>query len=263
MKLINILCLGDVVGKPGRECLENNLKNIQDKHNIDFTVCNIENAAGGFGFTRNTYIDLKNININAFTSGNHVYQQKSVLQDFSYFKSLVRPLNFPSDNPGAGYRIFNLNTIKIGVVNLIGRVFLGEYDCPFHCIKNHIHQIKKETPIILVDFHAEATSEKEAMGWFLDGEVSLIYGTHTHVMTADERILHKSTAYITDIGMTGARNSILGMKKEPVIKKFLTQMPSRFEIPKDDECIFNGIKCVIETETGKAVCIERIFEVFN
>ena len=258
MQKINILCIGDIIGSPGRAFLNDNLATIKKEHNIHFTVVNVENSAGGFGFTRKIEAELKALNINAFTSGNHIFQQKEIMGYFDELNSLVRPLNYPEDVPGKGYRIFRVNDLKIAVVNSIGRVFMGDFDCPFRAIKKVLADIQKETPIILVDFHAEATSEKNAFGWFLDGKVSLVYGTHTHVMTADDRILNKGTAYISDVGMVRPKDGIIGMKKEPIIHKFLTQLPSKFEIPKDQETLFNAIKCSIDTKSGKAISIEKI-----
>jgi 2',3'-cyclic-nucleotide 2'-phosphodiesterase len=263
MTTINILCIGDVVGKPGREVLDGYLKQIQAENDIDFTSVNIENSASGFGITKRIYSDLLNLKIDVFTSGNHIYRNKDIMASFNSYKKLLRPANFPANNPGTGYSIFSKGNVKIGFINLIGRVFMGDYDCPFQSADKILDIIKKETDIIVVDFHAEATSEKESLGWFLDGRASVVFGTHTHVQTADDRVLPNGTAYITDIGMAGSEDSVLGMEKEPIIKKFQTQMPTRFTPAKNNSLIFNGIKCKIDVDTGKALSIERLYYRFN
>lgn len=231
---------------------------MKEIHAPNFILANAENAAAGFGLTFKTYDELVSYGIHAFTSGNHIFDKKEIVKTFDAYTRLVRPLNFPNGTPGVGYRIFEVEGHKIAVINLIGRVFMNHSDCPFQAIDALIETIRAETPIILVDFHAEATSEKQAMGYFLDGKVSAVFGTHTHVQTADERILPKGTAYITDLGMTGSLNSILGMEKEPVIKKFFTQMPTRFEATKDYPWMLNGITLSLNPNTGSANDITRV-----
>lgn len=263
MKSLNILCIGDIVGRPGRTVLQSYLTQIQKKYRIHFTIANIENSSGGFGVTDKVYKELKLLPIQAFTSGNHIYDKKEILNTLQDYSLLIRPLNFPKGNPGVGYRIFTINEHKIAVINLIGRVFMGNYDCPFQTIEYLLPEIQKQADIIIVDFHAEATSEKQALGWFLDGSVACVYGTHTHVMTADDRILEKGTAFISDVGFVGALNSILGMTKEPIITKFFNQMPAKFEVPKTGPSIFNGIVIEVDLDQKIATSIQRIQEIFN
>jgi 2',3'-cyclic-nucleotide 2'-phosphodiesterase len=262
MEHINVLCIGDIVGNPGRIVLRDNLKEIQNEYKIDFTIANVENSAAGFGITEKIYYEFMDMGIDALTSGNHIYRNKSIMAKFNSYNNLLRPLNFPNGNPGKGYKVFH-EKHKIAVINVIGRAFLESYDCPFQAMKSIIEDIKQETPIVIVDFHAEATSEKQAMGWFLDGKASLVFGTHTHIMTADERLLQQGTSYITDIGMVGAYDSILGMEKDPIIKKFFTQMPTRFEPAQSEKNFFNGIVCKIDPETGKSTQIKRIQKLYN
>jgi 2',3'-cyclic-nucleotide 2'-phosphodiesterase len=255
---LNILCIGDVVGEPGRTLIAKHYQRIIKVHDIDFSILNIENAAHGIGFTKKTYQELIIYGIDAFTSGNHVYRKKEIVEDFDDLKKLVRPWNFPPNNPGQGYRIFTVKNLKIAVVNLIGRVFLGLADCPFQLMQNKIADLKKEADIILVDMHAEATSEKQALGWMLDGQVNAVYGTHTHVQTTDSRILPNHTAYITDVGMVGAKNSILGMQKEEIVQKFLNQMPVKFSPPDTNNVLFNALKLTIDIHSKKTIKVETI-----
>jgi 2',3'-cyclic-nucleotide 2'-phosphodiesterase len=259
-QFINVLCIGDVVGRPGRDALHAFLPSIQEEHDIDFTIANVENSAGGFGLTKKVYNELATYNIQAFTSGNHIYQQKDLIPVMNKLPLLIRPLNYPKGNPGVGYRIFDdpLSPFKVAVINLMGRVFIDAYDSPFEALDRVLPEIHKETNIVIVDFHAEATSEKQAFGWYADGRTSLVFGTHTHVQTSDERLLDQGTAYITDIGMVGPRDSIIGMDRANVIRKFRTLMPARFEVPKTGAVFFNGIVCQIDIQSGKAVSIKRI-----
>ena len=261
MKHINILCIGDIVGSPGRATVQAVLAAIKHDHHIHFTVANVENSAGGFGLTSKISKELSLLGIDAFTSGNHIYDQKSSIADFPQLKKLVRPLNFPPNNPGQGVRIFSFNSVKIAIVNLIGRVFMnGAYDCPFRALDHVLSDILNETPIVLVDFHAETTSEKQALCWHAAGRISALWGTHTHVQTADSRILDHHTGYITDLGMVGAINGIIGMEREPIIHRFITQMPARFQTPKTSSCQFNGIVLSIDVKTGKTEHISRIYK---
>ncbi len=256
---INILCVGDVVGKPGRDVLVNHLTQIQKEHDIQFTVVNAENAAGGFGVSYKVYQELGSLPINVLTSGNHIYDKKEIMNQFHTMPKLIRPANFHEDAPGTGVFVTQWNDLKIAVINIIGRVFMHQSECPFRIVKGIVDSLSKDTSIIIVDFHAETTSEKQAMGWYLDGLVSVVFGTHTHVMTADNQILECGTAYITDIGMTGAKDGILGMAKESIIQKFLTQLPAKFEPHNKSDCLMiNAIKVTIATRTGKAVSIERL-----
>ena len=220
-------------------------------YEVDFTVANIENSARGFGFSESTYSFLRGIGIDAFTSGNHVYSNKQVMDKFDQFDRLVRPMNFPPNNPGLGSRVIVKNGVRYGLVNLIGRIFMGPADCPFQCIKSQLGQIKSESDVIIVDFHTEATSEMQAMGWFLSKDVSIVFGTHTHVQTSDDRLLDNHTAYVTDIGMVGSENSVIGMKKDPVVKRFFDQQHVRYEPAEDPPYVINGMICHCDTTTGK------------
>jgi len=251
MKTLNILCIGDIIGRPGRICLEKHLSSIQKSHQIDFTIANAENAAGGFGLTIKTYKELLTYKIDALTSGNHIFHQKDIISDFDNLNKLIRPLNYPKGVPGKGYRLLKYNNYKIAVINLIGRVFMGEYDCPFQTIEKTLKEIQKETPIILIDFHAEATSEKNAMGWFLDDKVSLVFGTHTHIMTNDEQILPNGTGYITDIGMVGPYDSVIGMKKSLLSKNSKLKCPPVLQFQKPQKLSLTLLNAKLTQQQAK------------
>lgn len=257
---MRVLLVGDVVGRPGRNILRDLLCRVKENYDINFTIVNAENAAGGTGLTRKVAAQLFEYGADVLTMGNHVWDNKDIFNFIDREKKILRPLNYPPDCPGAGSGIYWAKDVPIGVINICGRVFLPVLDCPFRAVEREVEYLRKTTPVIFVDFHAEATSEKAAMGWFLDGKVSAVIGTHTHVQTADERILPGSTAFITDAGMTGSYNSIIGVKKEPVIKKFLTQMPVRFEVARDKKAQFNAVIVEVEPRTGKAVKIQRFLD---
>lgn len=228
---MNILIIGDIVGKPGRKIITEKLSTIQNKHNIDFTIANAENAAGGRGLTKDIMHELLNSSIDVLTMGNHVWDNKDIFSFIDDEYRLIRPANYPDDCPGQGYYIYTAGfNLKIAVINLSGRVYLASLDCPFRKLDEILEEIDDKADIIIVDFHAEATSEKLALGYYADGRISALVGTHTHIQTADERIFPQGTAYITDLGMTGPIDSILGMKKENIIERFLTQRPTRFEV---------------------------------
>jgi metallophosphoesterase (TIGR00282 family) len=251
---LKVLFVGDIVGKPGREILRQQLCKIQEKFKIDFTVANGENAAGGAGINKKILEEIINYGVDVVTMGNHVWDKKEVLSFIDTEPRLIRPANYPKGTPGRGWNIFTVNNqIKIVVINLSGRVYLPPLDCPFQTIESIYAQVKELTPYIILDFHAEATSEKQAMGWYLDGRFSAVLGTHTHIQTADARVLTRGTAYITDVGMTGPRDSVLGVDKELIIKKFTTQMPVRFEVAGGDIQL-NAV--IMEfNEKGRAVSI--------
>ncbi len=255
---MNVLCIGDIVGHPGRHILGTHLSRLQADLDIDFTIANVENAAAGFGITEKIYDELCRLPIQAFTSGNHIWDKKEIIEKFNSFDRLLRPHNFAPAAPGIGWRIFHGSGVSIGVVNLIGRVFMGAADCPFRCIQGVLEKLSSGVQLIFVDFHAETTSEKQAMGYFLDGRVSAMFGTHTHVMTADNRILPEGSAYISDIGMTGAKNGVLGMDKEAVLHRFLTGLPAKFEPPKSGMGMLNAIKVTCDPKEGSVKAIERI-----
>jgi 2',3'-cyclic-nucleotide 2'-phosphodiesterase len=255
---MNILLIGDITGSPGRETTKELLPLLKLQEKIDFVIANAENVAGGSGVTPDTCAELLAMGVDALTSGDHIWKQKQVLEIINTEKRLLRPANYPENAPGFGSGIFKArNGISVGVINLLGRVFMDPMDCPFKAAMKHIENISKQTDIILVDMHAEATSEKIAMGWYLDGLVSCVFGTHTHVQTADERLLPKGTAYITDIGMTGPFDSVIGRKKEQVLERFLSRMPVRFQVAEADLRL-NGAVVNIDEKTHKAVSIKRV-----
>jgi len=255
---LRVLFLGDIVGSPGRELIENNIAKLKDNYRPHIIIANGENAAGGRGINEKILKQLFQSGINIVTMGNHTWDQKEIFEFIDDYKHLIRPANYPMMTPGNGYAIFHFNSYKLAVINVQGRTYLPPLDCPFTKAMELVEIIKKETPNIIIDFHAEATSEKQAMGWFLDGKVTAVIGTHTHVQTGDERILPKGTAYITDVGMVGPYDGILGMKREQVIDKFITQLPQRFEVDNSDRWQINGIIIDINPDTGLAVKIERL-----
>jgi len=257
--MLRILMIGDIVGRPGRTIVREKLLYLKNKYEVDFVIANGENAAGGNGITEKIAQELFISGIDFLTMGNHVWDNKDVFNFIETENRMTRPANYPIA-PGKGYQIVQVGKgPMIGIINISGRTFMPPLDCPFKTADNIIQKISSVTNIILVDFHAEATSEKIAMGWYLDGRVTLVAGTHTHVQTADEKILTNGTAYITDVGMTGPINSVLGIEKEKVINKFVAQMPVRFEVAKGPAEL-NGILVDINELTGKALAIERIRE---
>lgn len=249
-----ILFIGDISGKSGRETVKRILLSIKKEHSIDIVIANGENSAGGMGISEKKYRELIDCGIDIITGGNHVWHNREFIKEIVHCPNLVRPANFPPGAPGLDRVLYK----GIGVVNLLGRVFMKELDCPFRAADRIISQLNNETSIIIVDMHAEATSEKVALGWYLDGRVSAVLGTHTHVQTADERILPQGTAYITDVGMVGPYNSVIGIEVQPIIEKFLTQMPKKFEVSKEGPNIFNAVVLTIDENSGKTHKIERI-----
>jgi metallophosphoesterase (TIGR00282 family) len=257
---MKILFIGDIVGKPGREAVRTLLPKLRKKRKIDLAVANAENAAGGSGLTPQLAAELFSYGLDLLTSGDHIWKRKEILQIIDKEDRILRPENYPQPAPGRGYHIVKArNKTPVGVINLAGRVFMSSLDCPFKCARRAVEQIRKETPVILVDIHAEATSEKVALGWFLDGTASAVLGTHTHVQTADERILPGGTAYITDLGMSGPYNSVIGRKVEQILARFLTQMPVRFEMASENVKLC-GVVLDIDEASGKARLIERFQE---
>jgi metallophosphoesterase (TIGR00282 family) len=255
---MNILFIGDVVGSPGRDMIKTYLPKLKSKYQPQVTIINGENAAAGRGITEEIARAFFEQGANVITLGNHTWDQRDIGDYLDRNHNIIRPANFPEGAPGIGYTIMKVNQYKVGVINIQGRTFLPPLDCPFKKVDEIIEQIHKETPIIFVDFHAEATSEKEAMGWYLDGRVTAVVGTHTHVQTADERILPNQTAYITDVGMTGPQNSVLGMEKEAVLYRFLTSLPARFEVTKEGPSQLNGIILTLDPKSGEAKKIKSI-----
>ncbi|MCM2358914.1 MAG: TIGR00282 family metallophosphoesterase [Geobacteraceae bacterium] len=255
---VKLLFIGDIIGKAGRQALSRELHRLVDRHLVDIVVANGENAAGGFGLTEEVAGDLFKLGINVITSGNHIWDKKDALDFIRREERLLRPANYPEGAPGRGSTVaITAGGIKVAVLNLEGRVFMNNLECPFRKADREVAALKEVTPVILVDFHAEASSEKATLGWYLDGRVSAVVGTHTHVQTADERILPGGTAYITDTGMTGAFDSVIGMRKEEAISKFLTQLPVKFEVAKGNVRL-NGVLVEIDEKSGRAVGIERI-----
>ena len=257
MKL-NILCIGDIVGRPGRRIIADKLKAVVKEYSIDCVIANAENAAGGSGLTPQIYNKLLRYGVHLVTLGDHTYRKRDIIPTLETADNIVRPANFPASAAGRGTALYKTNKGPVvAVVALIGRLFMKPGDCPYNTIDRILPSLTQEADVVVVDFHAEATSEKIAMGYHLDGRVSLCFGTHTHVVTADERILPKGTAYITDIGMSGAHDSILGRSAENVLKSFRTQMPFPFEIATGDVRM-NGILATIDSHTKRAERIERI-----
>lgn len=255
---VKLLFLGDVVGKPGRQALSYELHRLVDRYMVDLVIANGENAAGGFGLTEETAKDLFGCGIHILTSGNHIWDKKDAVGFISKEDKLVRPANYPDGTPGKGSTVVRTaGGVKVAVLNLEGRVFMNNLDCPFRTADREIERLQQETPIIFVDFHAEATSEKAALGFYLDGRVSAVIGTHTHVQTADERVLPSGTAYMTDAGMCGAFDSVIGVRKEEAIERFLTQLPTKFEVAKKNIRL-NAVVVEVAEESGKALSIERI-----
>lgn len=254
---LHVLFIGDIVGKPGRQAVGQLLKPLMEEYRIEVAIANGENAAGGNGITPEVAQELFDMGIDFLTMGNHVWDQRSILPFIEREQRLIRPANYPAGTPGRGYGFVRFTGSKIGILNLSGRVFMAPLEDPFSQAIRWINVIRAETPIIIVDFHAEATSEKMALGWFLDGKVTAVLGTHTHIQTADARLLENGTAYITDVGMTGPRDSVLGVKKEVIINRFLTQMPAKFELAAGRLQI-NAVILDIDQSSGKARSIQAI-----
>jgi 2',3'-cyclic-nucleotide 2'-phosphodiesterase len=256
---MRLLFIGDIVARPGRELLRRGLKSLVHAENIDVVLANIENAAGGAGVTREITDEVLGFGIAAVTSGNHIWDKREVMEFIGDEPRLLRPANFPAGAPGAGAIVFDgPDGVKIGVVNLMGRVFLANIDDPFAAAAREIARVREAgARIVVVDFHAEATSEKIALGWHLDGQVTAVLGTHTHVQTADERVLPGGTAYITDVGMTGAHDSVIGMERGPVINRFVTGLPFRMESATENPRL-NAVIIDADPETGQARAITRV-----
>lgn len=252
---MDILFIGDVVGSPGREMIKEYIPKLKAKFRPHLTIVNGENAAGGRGITEEIYRNFLESGANAVTLGNHSWDNKGIFDFIDNAKYLARPANFPEGTPGKGIVFVKINQLEAAVISLQGRTFLPPLDCPFKKADELIEQAKRKTNIIFVDFHAEATSEKQAMGWYLDGRVTAVVGTHTHVQTADSRILPEGTAYMTDVGMTGPYDGILGMERDAVINRFLTAMPVRFEVPKTGRKQLSACLIQVDDKTGKAKSI--------
>ncbi len=254
---MNILAVGDIVGRSGIQKLKEVLPKIMQENNIDFCIVNGENAADGMGITEKMYRDILKLNVDVVSMGNHTWGKKEIF-GFIDEKTIVRPANYPENNPGNGYTILEKKGKKIAVINLIGRVTMGILsENPFLIAKKIVGQIKSKVDMIIVDFHAEATAEKIALGYYLDGDATIIFGTHTHVQTADEKILPKGTAYITDIGMTGPKNSVIGMDIAVSFKRFETSLPERYKLA-EGEAMFNSCLFEVDDATNQVIKIEKI-----
>ncbi len=258
---MRILFLGDVVGRPGRRAVTSVLPRLVAREGVGFVVANCENASGGKGIDPDAAEELRDAGVDVLTSGNHVWQHQAIVAYMRDSTRLLRPLNFPPGVPGRGWVVQTARQsgVRVGVVNLIGRVFMGPADCPFRAAETAVEAVRRETPITLVDMHGEATSEKVGMGRFLDGKVSVVVGSHTHVQTADERILPGGTACLTDAGMCGPEDSVLGVRTEQVLRRFLTQMPTRFEVAAGPALV-QGLFVDVDEVSGRATAVRRLQE---
>jgi len=246
--------VGDIIGSPGRRAVNELLPSLQQQNGVDLIIANAENVAGGIGLTPATAKELLDAGLDVLTSGNHIWAHKEIIPYLDGALPILRPLNYPPGVPGKGYLINN----QAMVVNLIGRTFMSNFDCPFRAMDKLLAELKHKPPVIIVDFHAEATSEKVAMGRYLDGRVSAVLGTHTHVATTDAQLLPRGTAYVTDIGMTGPIDSVIGVDAEEAIRSFLSIMPHRFSVGKG-KTMFNAVLLKVDEDSGKAISIDRIY----
>lgn len=256
---MKVLFIGDIVGKNGRQAVKNLLPNLVNRYKLDLVIANGENAAGGFGITEKTAVELFNCGVHIITTGNHVWDKKEAIPYIAKEMRILRPLNYPQEVPGCGSIVFTLpnNKEKAGIINISGRVFMNTLDCPFRTGKSEVEKLKQQTNIIIIDFHAEATSEKIAFGYYMDGKASAVIGTHTHVQTADEKILPGGTAYITDVGMTGPHASVIGIEKEQILERFLTHMPRKYDVA-GGKGLLSAVAIEIDDKSGKAVAIQRL-----
>lgn len=258
---MKILFLGDVVGRGARKLLRSELRRLRADHGVDFVIANGENAAGGRGIDPDSLEELLDAGVDVVTSGNHIWQHRSLIPYLDREARLLRPQNFADVCPGHGWTVVEApNGVRVGVLNLIGRVFMGSYDCPFRAADAVLEGAAAEADVVVVDMHAEATSEKVGMGWYLDGRVAAVVGTHTHVQTADERVLPDGTAHLTDAGMCGPTDSVIGMRRKEVLERFVSQRPARFEVAKGP-IVLQGAFIEVDPEKGRAVSIRRLREV--
>ncbi len=249
--------LGDIIGEPGRKALAQHLRNLVREREIDLVIGNGENAAGGFGITPKVAEELFDTGIGVITLGNHAWDKKEAVEYIAREPRVIRPANYPEGVPGSGGTVVEVGGYAVGVIQVMGRVHMPTLDCPFRAARREVARLRPRVQALMVDCHAEVTSEKMAMGWYLDGQVSAVVGTHTHVQTADERILPKGTAYLTDLGMTGPIDSVIGVQKEAAIERFLTQMPRRLE-PASGPVVISGAVIEVDPSTGRATKIERL-----
>lgn len=254
---MKIVFIGDVVGKSGRRTVNALLPGIKNDHDADLVIANAENSAGGFGLTKKSIDEMADAGVDFFTTGNHVWDKREGVGLLDSLDNIVRPGNYPGDSPGTGGRLVSGREGRVAVVNVQGRVFMPPLDCPFRWMDGYLETLTDKTKIIIVDIHGEATSEKIAMGWYLDGRVSVVLGTHTHVATRDCRVLPEGTGYVTDVGMTGSFDGVIGVKRGSVLSRFLTMRPIRFEVAGTDlRCDY--VVAEIDDETGKTVSIEHL-----
>ncbi len=251
---MRVLAVGDIFGRPGREAVRALLPGLRRDLALDFVVANGENAAGGRGITSAIVEELLEAGVDVITSGNHIWDQQEIVPHLGGGLPLLRPLNYPPSTPGRGYLVAD----GIMVVNLIGRVFLGTFDCPFRAADEVLRSVEDRPPVVIVDFHAEATSEKAALGWYLDGRVSAVVGTHTHVPTADARLLPKGSAFVSDLGMVGPLHSVIGVRPEDAMTRFLDQTPQRANVARGGPVRFNGVMIDVDESSGRATAIERV-----
>ncbi|MFA4015141.1 MAG: hypothetical protein RUDDFDWM_000214 [Candidatus Fervidibacterota bacterium] len=254
---MRILCVGDVVGRVGRRTLHKLLPRLREEYAIDFVIANGENASGGLGITPQAVDEMLNAGADCITTGNHIWRYKEIIERLTKDERVLRPANYPKEAPGYGWAMFRVADKAICVVCIVGLVFMEALECPFRTIDRILDEVSAKTNIIVVDFHAEATSEKQAFARYVDGRVSIVFGTHTHVMTADERILPKGTAYITDVGMTGPLESVIGVKPELIIQRFVTKLPVKFEVATGNG-VLSSVLVDVDDVTGKAKSIQRL-----
>src|SRR5258705_5172952 len=256
-KPITVLCIGDVFGEPGRKAVHALLPGLRKQHEADLAIVNVENAASGFGVTPLIARTFLEQGADVMTSGNHIWDKKEIIEYITKENLLLRPANFPVGTPGVGHVTIKAGPHRVAVLNLMGRVFMTPIDCPFRKADEIVPELRKETPIVLVDAHCEATSESVALGWYLAGRVSAVVGTHRHVQTADERVLPGGTAYITDLGMTGPTDGVIGVDRDLILQRFMNQMPVRFA-PAKGPAALHGVGIVVDPETGPASHIRRL-----
>lgn len=254
---MRILMIGDVVASPGRRVLAHWVPRLRTELGLDLVVANVENAAGGVGITNAVAEEILSSGVDVMTGGNHIWDKSEGISFIEESSAMVRPLNHPPGTPGRGFGIYRVGDHSVAVINALGRIFMNPIDCPFRAIDDLLGRLDPHVKVILVDFHAEATAEKIAMGWYLDGRVTAVVGTHTHVQTADERVLPQGTAYVTDLGMTGPHDSVIGVRKELAIRRMTTGLPVRFQ-PAEQDARLNAVFCEIDPDNGRALRIERV-----
>lgn len=259
---MKILFIGDIVGKPGREAVKALLPGLKEEHSVDFVIANAENASGGSGITLKVSEELFSYGVDVLTSGDHIWKKKEIFELINQDERILRPVNYPPGAPGQGKRVFKVNSDKVGIINVNGRVFMDPLECPFKAALSAYEELSQETKIIIVDIHAEATSEKVALGWYLDGKASAVLGTHTHIQTADEKVLPRGTAYITDVGMCGPYDSVIGRRVDDVLTRFLTLVPVKFEVAEENIQLHAAV-IDIDEKSGRARSIQRIQEKLN